>query len=553
MKISMRIKNNGGSYQTLQNDEAEIGLLSGREIEDIRPYLNKKPSVTCFNNALIDKRRLGAKQSIENDDVSSTMSPLWKKRDKRDDIGSVSSYTKMKNNEDGERTIETSDCSVSLLSNPTLSDNHKVGGNQISKIGGKDLMTCCVQNLAKMKEKMEDDVTLNPLSPTRIQSLSFKQSSKSNDEGSRSDTYDTVRPKSLHKSEKSNNNGVQAQGGLSVSAPSPYSQKMRSFLFDDAHQKYDELRDNTKEVRDPPPIDSFMINDRKLSTKKMYVNSTSKGQNQEETMEVKSPARKNLKNQKKLKSQNNNKSKSSSSFEEIIGLIGVASSESSTTNSPKSKNNNQNDQESSLSFSFEENTPEDQEQSYHEMSPEEKAKIVANIAELNKKFYARRGNLSNLEREKKRRQKIKWWDDERSVISRVASSVYGDSGRKNMSCIEGDSSVYNSVMNKIFCFFDVVSEADIPCEGQQSRNNDIENNDSDDDDGDEDEDEDEDDGSTDEENEENDENHQSGVDDDDTVDLSNGIDGVDDDDTVDLTNGIDGVLSASSSNDDDDE
>ncbi len=525
MKIQIGRKGAAGgkSYKFLEHDEAEIGLLTGTEIEEIRPYSSKKP-VTCFSSPLLDPRRNGLQQKTENDDVSSTISSLLKKKD--------SDYAKMRNDE-CVGTLET-DCSVSLLSNPTLTEAQKAG--QLKTNGGNDIVRCCVQSVVKVKEKFEDDVSLNPLPASKIRTMLRKPSATLIDEPGviENIAFSYFRDPG------------------SLTSPSPYSQKMRSFLFDDTQQYiYDELRDDSstgmrrsKEDREQPPIDALMIREEKDL----------------------SPQHSN-----KLSMVLSRKPNSSTpSFEEIIDLMGVASSSSTSSLQLDHKPEKNNDeQESSISFSFEENMPD--EQNYQDMSPEEKAKIAANIAELNRQFYARRENLSNLEREKMRRQKIKWWDDERSVISRVASSVYGEASRcqssnspqRVASCNTHESSF--NILQNLFCFLDVMKSGpnserrnadnrevgDIAVVVDDSDNEIVEDKDDDDDDedheeeddnysnysidiaelneDDDEEDDDDDDGTVDfhiaELNEDDDEEDDD--DDDGTVDLSNGIDGVD--------------------------
>ena len=123
------------------------------------------------------------------------------------------------------------------------------------------------------------------------------------------------------------------------------------------------------------------------------------------------------------------------SFHEIIDMMGVPTSTSSSpAQSPKGDGVNIG--QSSTSFSFEEVEIHDSSNSsssydddqYHEVSQEEREMIMASIAELNKKFYARREEMSTKQRERynTRKQKIKWWDEDRSVISRVATSVQDD-------------------------------------------------------------------------------------------------------------------------------
>ena len=87
--------------------------------------------------------------------------------------------------------------------------------------------------------------------------------------------------------------------------------------------------------------------------------------------------------------------------------------------------------ESSTSF-------DDDEHEIHEMTEEERQKVIDNIAELNKQFYARRESGLNEGLYSARKPKVKWWDDDKATVCGTISS-----------CLDGDFSIFNSTNSQV--------------------------------------------------------------------------------------------------------
>jgi hypothetical protein len=77
-------------------------------------------------------------------------------------------YSKISEPGDCNNTLETGDCSVSLLSYPILNE---IKRERPSNTDGADVRTCCISRLTKVKHRFEGDVSLNPIPPVQLRTI----------------------------------------------------------------------------------------------------------------------------------------------------------------------------------------------------------------------------------------------------------------------------------------------------------------------------------------------------------------------------------------------
>jgi hypothetical protein len=390
----MKLKKKTGisDYLALENeDEAEIGLLSGTDCGNIR--YNKNGVFMCFASPIKDKKRHCENSFIptyHNKSVSDIGNVSYSSRLKRDSSilsvaeSSISEYSKIR---DDVQTLDTkSDCSVSLLSYTQTGY-----AERSSREGGIDTKMCCISSLTRPKQQFQDDANLNPDKKTLEDKLRGLKENVNiqrynnilNHDEHRKEVYHSPNAiKTSYAPSYQSFTSTIKNPTTSSTARSPRKLNTRSAVVRKDYERVDESRDEEEE-------EEGQDGDVRLNTPTYKVNGGKESKNnfsfQEGNEEI------NYSKNKRSRNSNNGTG----------GKIG----------------------ESSISFSFDED-----DDAYYEMSEKERKRIKSKIAELNRQFHAKKEekNYDEKVQSLKRKQKIKWWDDERSVISRVTSSVYGD-------------------------------------------------------------------------------------------------------------------------------
>lgn len=569
------------SHHAIGLDEAEVGLLTGTDSLFVKP--NKNRAFPFFDSPLKDKKRPlkitsshrldEGKRNERKGKDSASFADYLKMDDEcnrtLDTDGSVSLLLSMyrrnrKQNKENTSmdsgyngTLDT--CSVSLLTYPTMNEIERTR----CSYGKGSSFTCCVTNLTKGKRRMEDDASLDHIPAMHLKQILTKNRSNAppyeimnGDTINNPDVYEVKTKLSQLSPQQVNTEFTAANASTTTCTPSttfsPNSDKMRSILCGVS---------KTKSPIDSPSISPttmqsllFRSSKAKLSMNSRTVvdlETIQEGENVSDELMLQN------KDKRSLKIPRLHLMEQRTSFDEILDIIGVSSSSSSSTSLSTvcaQKSHGQSlgkvsmDNGSTISFSFEDIGYYHNSCSY---SNDDDETVYKNdrfemVAEFNKQFYAHCDKTTNEER----KQKIKWWDDEGSVISRNLSSVYGNfsvfsrtSPNKTMSNSKSSFWKFDPI-HMILLFFSCDTEAAVDDNDTKRGNycgNSIKEDYNDYYD------EEDDDTITLAESEEDNEDNNDGG----TFDLSNGIDGVCNDEiTFDLSNGIDGVYDSSSSEED---
>ena len=456
MTIKLKIRKRkstapNGDCHSLELREAGIGLLTGKESNSVRP--NKSGNLAYLNNPLKDAKSrcsLGGLAGVNGlntgDDImisTSLSTPRNKKNETSEKCNNSSlkslrsDYKKM--DDESNLTLDTSNCSVSLLSDPRMSETQRSG----RRSGAGHIFMCFAPNFKnKFKNNNHEDMPLNPIPAKRMQTLTQHLADPKNnplflsyESSIRASTSTHEIHELMFESSKSSSHTsgtlsstFKADGDIISMAPNekipPHMNMVSSIvgvepLIMDTREAHHGLGQN--ELRTPFDNQETRTFEHQQQQHQNEIPEQIPFQNDEvvDLFGIPTPT----------KSSSSESQMDAKSLQKMLRIPYTKVKVDRATISYSLEDSGSS--ESSTSF-------DDDEHEIHEMTEEERQKVIDNIAELNKQFYARRESGLNEGLYSARKPKVKWWDDDKGTVCGTISS-----------CLDGDFSIFNSTNSQV--------------------------------------------------------------------------------------------------------
>ncbi len=428
----MRGKKKNGFYKSLKADEAEIGLLSGvgsNSTMKSYKYGGSGGALTCISSAIKDKKlggcsiipykcAVGQNEGEYPTSYSLSSSTSKFKRNDRRDIKSLSCIDFMKIDDDfNNSTLETWNGSLSMTSNPVMSTSTTATSDiQRKEIIGDDNDSTmrCLQKLVQMKKWNDDDISLNPIPARRLKSMLAEH------ENSMNKNKPTRGPHLLKNRTFSFGSFV---GATKASASS--SKPFQPFLQDGIEVRDDSDQENHHQNQN-------QNQQQHLRRQKPKITSRGEKQNKESSNTLDDLMNQLIIPSVSSASSSTTTSSASSSTSSFELHPPSSSKPQAPTRMIMSPSNNQGQTslgDATYSFSFEELNEDANIEEVNENFNERKRQTAAAMAVSSATYDnddEKTCTSKTTTTTQGTKRKIKWWDDDRSVISRVASSVYGE-------------------------------------------------------------------------------------------------------------------------------